>query len=164
MISPRAFDGWRGHLSWILLMQGKWAEAVAATREAVRIDPGFGQWHGNLGWALRELGRLGEAEAEYRTAIALDPAFHGWRGNLGRVLALQEKWVEAETAYAEAVRLRPDSEEYRRGWRTRGASICAKARDRAARASAWRRRTLRYTRAVRRLPAVIDSAAFPQRW
>src|SRR5262245_25375382 len=46
--------------------------SVAATREAIRLDPGHAAYHDELGQALCSQERYAEAEAAFREAIRLD--------------------------------------------------------------------------------------------
>ena len=57
-----------------LCTERRFAEAEAAYREAIRLDPANALAHNNLGNVLSSLGRHAEAEAAYREAIRLDPA------------------------------------------------------------------------------------------
>ena len=53
--------------------QGKPDEAVAAYREAIRLQPDLAEDHAYLGNALQAQGKPDEAVAEYREAIRLSP-------------------------------------------------------------------------------------------
>jgi tetratricopeptide (TPR) repeat protein len=72
-----------------LIQAGRRAEAVAAYREAVRLDPALAEAWGNLGAALGELGRLDEAERALREAVRLAPGMQPATGNLAAVRALR---------------------------------------------------------------------------
>jgi Flp pilus assembly protein TadD len=54
-----------------LIREGKHADAEAAFREAIRLDPKHADAHGNLGVAFAHQRRLPEAEAAFRLAIRL---------------------------------------------------------------------------------------------
>jgi Flp pilus assembly protein TadD len=89
------------------LARGKPAQAEAACREALRLDPKLAGAYNNLGAALKDQGKLAEAVAAFREGIRLDPKDAAIRYHLGQVLEAQGKLDEAAAAYGEAVRLRP---------------------------------------------------------
>jgi tetratricopeptide (TPR) repeat protein len=88
--------------------QGKYKEAEAAYREAIRVKPDDPEAHNNLGAALRDQGKFKEAEAASRQAIRLKPDFPGAHYNLGVILRDQGKHKEAEAAFRQAIRLKHD--------------------------------------------------------
>lgn len=53
---------------------GRWSEAEAAFREAIRCDPRVGGFHYNLATTLAEQGRLQEAIASARRTLEVEPA------------------------------------------------------------------------------------------
>jgi cytochrome c-type biogenesis protein CcmH/NrfG len=53
--------------------QGRYADAEAAYREAIRLDPLRAAARTRLGHVLHKTKRLAKAEAAYREAIRLDP-------------------------------------------------------------------------------------------
>jgi tetratricopeptide (TPR) repeat protein len=86
---------------------GRHAEAEAAYRKAIEIDPKLAFVWYNLGRLLTgPLGRHAEAEAVYRKAIEIDPKDAlPWNG-LGNLLADHLfRFEEAEKAYRNALRL-----------------------------------------------------------
>ena len=83
-------------------------KAVAALREAIRLQPDLAYAHANLGVALMRQGKLDEAIAEYREAIRLRPDDSPTRFNLGIALGRQGKVDEAIVEYREAIRIQPD--------------------------------------------------------
>jgi len=84
------------------------AAAVAAYREALRLDPRHAEAHLNLGRLLHERGCLDEAETHYRAAAEADPASAQARYNLGVVLEDRGSAAEAADAYEAALTLDPD--------------------------------------------------------
>lgn len=56
-------------------MQGKYAEAILACDEAIRLNPEYAEAWNNKGVALEALGRTSEANAAYAKAREL-----GWTG------------------------------------------------------------------------------------
>ena len=65
---------------------GRYEEAVASCREALRIKPDYAEAHSNLGVMLAALGRLDEAAGALRRALELNPALVDTRLNLGVML------------------------------------------------------------------------------
>lgn len=86
-------------------------EAMAAYREAVRLDPEFAAVRNNLGFLLLVEGRLQEAVVELRAAIGQDAALAQAHANLGLAYAMSRQWSAARAALAEAERLAPDNPE-----------------------------------------------------
>jgi predicted O-linked N-acetylglucosamine transferase (SPINDLY family) len=90
-----------------LARQGKFPEAIAAYREAIRIDPSLAIFHCGLGDVLIEQGNLDEAVAAYRQAVRIDPSLAITYGSLGNALAAQGKLDEAIAAYRRAISINP---------------------------------------------------------
>jgi tetratricopeptide (TPR) repeat protein len=99
--------GISSNLAAMALAAGALPEAVAHSREAIRLAPGLAVAHYNLGAALRRQGQLEEAESAFREARRLDPgdADAGWA--LGEVLARRGKLAEALACLEETVRRSP---------------------------------------------------------
>jgi tetratricopeptide (TPR) repeat protein len=96
------------HLGFVLSMQGRHDDAIAAYREAIRLDPGnSSKSHFNLGVILIVNGEIDESIVEFREAIRLDPGLAVAHGNLGVALKDKGKSDEAIAAYREAIRLDP---------------------------------------------------------
>ena len=67
---------------------GRDADAEAAFRRALEIEPGHAIAHAELGIVLRRQGRFGAADAAYQAALELDPGYAlAWR-NRGVLLDL----------------------------------------------------------------------------
>ncbi len=73
------------NMGGVYLRQGKFAEAVEASRQAVQAKPDHAGAHSQLGDALRKLGRLDEAAEAYREALRLAPNHAKARRQLGRI-------------------------------------------------------------------------------
>ncbi|MBF0182414.1 MAG: tetratricopeptide repeat protein [Magnetococcales bacterium] len=99
----RAFN-----LAVVLQGQNRLAEADAAYREALRLNPDHPETHYNHGYLLDDLQRPVEAEAAWREAIRLRPEYPEAWSNLGYLLRGQNRDDEAEAAWREAIRIRPD--------------------------------------------------------
>jgi tetratricopeptide (TPR) repeat protein len=82
--------------------------AIAAYREAVRIDPDFAVAHSNLGVALGAAGDPDGAIAAHRAAIRADPTYATPHNNLGVVFRdAKRDQAAAVAAFKEAVRIDP---------------------------------------------------------
>jgi len=98
-----------GNLGRAYLGLGRWAEAVAACREELRLAPAYkGDARANLGRALTELGRAAEALPFFEDGVRLKPGGFDLHNNYGVALAALGRWPEAVTQYEVALRLRPD--------------------------------------------------------
>jgi Flp pilus assembly protein TadD len=67
-------------------LRSRWAAAIDAFREAVRLDPGSVEAHANLGKALAALGRRDEALAELQTARQLSGGAFAFQDDYERIL------------------------------------------------------------------------------
>jgi tetratricopeptide (TPR) repeat protein len=97
----------RDNLGLVPLEQGRMDAAVAQFREALRINPAYGEAHYNLGNALRQQGHTDEAIAQYRDAVRTAPDLAAARYNLGIVLLQQGRTDEAIAQFREALRINP---------------------------------------------------------
>ena len=96
------------NLGYALEQAGEKAAAMAAFREALRIDPDRAEPHNNLANLLTETGQLDEALAEYRTALQINPHYVTAHENLGMLFVKLDRFDEALNQYADAARLDPD--------------------------------------------------------
>jgi WD40 repeat protein/Tfp pilus assembly protein PilF len=80
-----------------LASQGRYPEAEAEYREALRLKPDSAEIHSNLGDVLCRLNRHPEAEAEHREALRLDPNLPEAYCNRGLSLRDQGRFAEALT-------------------------------------------------------------------
>jgi len=86
---------------------GRWAEAEAAGRSAVWMDPTAPAARCNLGVAQRGLKKLPEAAATFRGVLALNPSYAGALSNLGVVLTELGELEEAERVLRQALAIEP---------------------------------------------------------
>lgn len=100
-------------LAWQLAETGRAAEAIAAWREALRLEPEDAKANNNLGGLLLGQGRLDEAEACLRRALRSDPELAGARSSLGVLLMQRGRWEEARVQFERAIALAPSSAEAR---------------------------------------------------
>ncbi|HEX3514336.1 MAG TPA: tetratricopeptide repeat protein [Trebonia sp.] len=96
-------------LGSVLIDQGRYQEAEAALREAIRLDRGHTSAHNDLGYLLNELQQYEEAETVLREAIRLDPENSNAHNNLGFALNELRRHQEGETVLREAIRLDPEN-------------------------------------------------------
>jgi tetratricopeptide (TPR) repeat protein len=94
-----------GNAQYVL---GRYADAEAAYREAIRLDPKFTFAHNGLGNTLYNLGRFEAAETVYREAIRLDPDYAFASRGLGMMLYEQGRFEEAEAVFRETIDRHPD--------------------------------------------------------
>src|SRR5262245_15815312 len=87
--------------------QRRYAEAIAAYRHALALDPGNVDAQNGLGVIYAEQGRHEEAVQALRAAIAASPRAAYLRNNLGYVLLLQGSNEKAVEVLEEAMRLEP---------------------------------------------------------
>ncbi|MGA2532239.1 MAG: tetratricopeptide repeat protein [Candidatus Aminicenantales bacterium] len=86
----------------------KYAEASAAYREAVKLDPANWRYYMNLGLACKKMGGADEALAAFRKALELNPESFSANKEIGETLGRAGKLDEAKPYYEKAVGLRPD--------------------------------------------------------
>jgi tetratricopeptide (TPR) repeat protein len=99
----------RTRLAEALRLQGKFSDAIAQLREAIRIEPGYARAHSDLGLVLRAEGNVAEAVVEYREALRLDPDSIDAHNGLAVTFAGQKRLDDAVAEFREIVRIDPDS-------------------------------------------------------
>ncbi len=87
--------------------QGRYDEAEACFRQAVKLKPDFAIAYNNLGLTLHDQGKLDEAEAILHKALQLSPDFAEAHNNLGLVLHGLGKPEAAATCFRQALKLKP---------------------------------------------------------
>lgn len=102
---PRA--GATGDRAARLAMEGRYAEAEACAREALRLRPDDIDAMNELGVAVWKQGREVEAEEIYRAAGRIKPDDFRIRTNLGLALMTQHRDEEAEVCFREALTIHP---------------------------------------------------------
>jgi len=103
---PRAIT--YNNLGYALGATGHAAEALAAYRQAVALDPNMFEARVNLGNALAKENDLAGAVENYRAVLGAGTNNPALLNNLGHALAGQKKWDEAIADYQAALRLAPD--------------------------------------------------------
>ena len=96
------------------LDMGRFGEALACYKEAVRLEPENPRWLADLGAALLLLGHVAPAIQALELALRHDPTVaECWR-NLGVARVRQENWRAARDAFSRALELDPDHPENQR--------------------------------------------------
>ena len=84
------------------------AEALAASEEALRLDPELAEAHVSRGNVLALLRRSAEADQSFRRATALAPGLRdGWY-YYGRFLFSEQRYADAARAFEQSAKLNPD--------------------------------------------------------
>ncbi len=86
---------------------GRYAEAIAAYRQALALEPGFADAHCNLGTVLYNQGRRADSRACFEQALALAPEHLEAHFNLGNVLEEEDRNEGALKHYKAATRIDP---------------------------------------------------------
>ena len=89
------------------LRQGESAEAVAAFRKGLKINPRDADAYAALGLALQNQGRFTEALAAYRKAVEIDPGSDSALVGLGSAFANQDNLAAARTTIKKALEINP---------------------------------------------------------
>ena len=97
----------RNGLADVFIQQGKYAEAEAQAREALRLAPMHLPAMFCLAVALNGQGKLDEAAECYRRMLALNPNLSTPHRNLGRILVAQGKPDQGIPELARALELYP---------------------------------------------------------
>ncbi|MBD0314391.1 MAG: tetratricopeptide repeat protein, partial [Microcoleus sp. T3-bin5] len=90
------------------LKQGKLSEAIAASQQALKIQPNFAAACKTLGNAFQGLGKMQAAADCYAKALKIQPNFPEVYANVGSLYAQQQQWQPASAYYQKAIELKPD--------------------------------------------------------
>jgi tetratricopeptide (TPR) repeat protein len=96
------------NLGYELAQRGRFDEAAAEYRVALRISPNYILARQNLGLALTSLGKFSDAIDAYQAALRVQPANAVLRADFGLALANARRDSDAIAQYQEALRLQPD--------------------------------------------------------
>ena len=110
-------------LGWTFSLLGRFEEAIAECRDALALDPSFGNAYSDIGSYLLRLGRPEEAIPWLRRAreVARTDSPQDPLCTLGRALEMLGRVDEARAAYLEALRLEPGCPPAEEGLRRLGA-------------------------------------------
>jgi adenylate cyclase len=99
-------------LQWLLVPKDEQpalrAEALAASEQALRLDPQLGEAHVSRANVLAVLGRNDEADESFRKATALAPGLRDAWYSYARFLFSVKRDADAVRAYEQAARINPD--------------------------------------------------------
>jgi tetratricopeptide (TPR) repeat protein len=96
------------NLASVYLRQHRYPEALAYSRETVRLAPDDSDGHYDLGLALEKSSQVEEAENEYRKAIQLDPKNSKALTSLGDIMRKAGRLAEAEDLFRQGLKAAPD--------------------------------------------------------
>jgi tetratricopeptide (TPR) repeat protein len=102
-------DNYRGHtnLGFALAQAGSRERALAAYREALRLNPKSPKTHNYLGLLFADMGDHDRAAGEFEAALALLPQFAEARNNLGLTRLAQDRLDDAIIEFDRAVQMNP---------------------------------------------------------
>ena len=105
------------YLGWTLSQLGRFAEAIAECRAAIRLDPDFGNPYNDIGVYLIEQGRKYEAIPWFQRAIKARRycCYQFAHFNLGRVMLEEGKIAQAKRSFERALEHDPGYEPAREG-------------------------------------------------
>jgi Flp pilus assembly protein TadD len=92
-----------GNLGGVAVVEGRFDDAVAILRKAVKIDPRHYESHVTLGEALAGQGHDAEAEQEFRAALQISAYDWDAYNQLGSFYVKRQRFAEAEDAYRHSV-------------------------------------------------------------
>jgi tetratricopeptide (TPR) repeat protein len=104
--SQNSMEGWFSYAE-ALRRSGRAAEAEAAGRRAIAIEPSEGRLYYGLGHTLLELGRLDEAAQAAEQAVALDPTDAHFQGLSANLASRRGRLGDAEGFARRAIELDP---------------------------------------------------------
>lgn len=96
-------------LGWAHSFRRDYENALQFCRQAISVDPDFGNPYNDIGAYLIEMGRWNEAIPWLQAATRARryTSYHFPHYNLGRVHEKNFDWEKAEAAYALALRIEP---------------------------------------------------------
>jgi tetratricopeptide (TPR) repeat protein len=97
-------------LGWTYSFQGRYEDAIAECKEAIKVDPDFGNPYNDIGAYLIEKGRLDEAVPWFKKAIVAKryDSYCYPHYNLGRVYEQKGNWTEALKCYDNSLKANPE--------------------------------------------------------
>ena len=103
-------DSFKGHLGLgnALHAQGRFDEATAHIRHAIRVKPDSAMAHYDLGIVLGSMNKPEEAAEQYREAIRMRPTLADAHNNLGVLLLQSQQLDEAIRYFQQALKVYPD--------------------------------------------------------
>jgi tetratricopeptide (TPR) repeat protein len=111
ILGDPSFAQAHNQLGYVVLEEGKTAQAEKEFKTAVSLNPHYAQAQNNLGVLYGQRGNDGEAERWFRQAIQSNPAYVQALVNLSATLASESRFREADTWIKNALRIEPDNQE-----------------------------------------------------
>jgi tetratricopeptide (TPR) repeat protein len=96
-------------LGWTYSFQRRYEEAIAECKEAIKVDPDFGNPYNDIGAYLIEKGNLDEAIPWFKKAMTAKryDSYCYPHYNLGRVYERKGSWKEALLSYETSLKTNP---------------------------------------------------------
>lgn len=91
-----------------LAMEGRIDEAEKHFREAIRLNPNYGNPFFCLGVVMQSRGKIKEAKAYFRQALKRDPTMAEAYNILGTISAAEEDLQSAESLYRRSIEIQPE--------------------------------------------------------
>ena len=97
-------------LGWTYSFQGRYEDAISECKEAIKVDPDFGNPYNDIGAYLIEKGRLDEAIPWFKKAMGAKryDSYCYPHYNLGRVYEQKGNWKSALKCYEDSLKANPD--------------------------------------------------------
>ena len=97
-------------LGWTYSFQGRYDDAIRECKEAIKVDPDFGNPYNDIGAYLIERGKLDEAIPWFRKAMIAKryDSYCYPHYNLGRVYEQKGNWMEALKCYENSLTSNPN--------------------------------------------------------
>ena len=96
------------NLGKVLLLQGKYKEAIANYQTVLKIDSKNAEAYTDLGNVWFRQGKFEDAVKCYETVVRLKPQSADALYNLGNIKRVQNKYSEATSCYEKAISINPD--------------------------------------------------------
>jgi serine/threonine-protein kinase len=93
----------RGLYGWTMWETGRFAEAIAATKELIALEPTTAQWRSDIAWSYWSSGDSVAARASLRHAIAVDSSFYEAYDLLGMVESDAGDFTASERYHQRAI-------------------------------------------------------------
>ena len=97
-------------LGWTYSFQGRYEEAISECKEAIKLDPEFGNPYNDIGAYLLEKNRLDEAIPWFQKAMTAKryDSYCYPHYNLGRVYERKGNWRDALKCYEDSLTANPN--------------------------------------------------------
>lgn len=117
-LAPNNEQAWQSYAFYLLNVEEKKTEALAAITRAQELDPLSRSIGTDVGVMLTHLGRYDEAISEFKKVIETDPEFFDAHWNMGRAFERKGDYEAAISAFIESERLKGVSEKRLKEYRS----------------------------------------------